>query len=400
MLPVLISGGGIAGLTLAIALASHGIASRIFEARRERPREGAGIQLGPNATRILSALDVAGRLAPDAVAPHCIIVNDGKGGGDLARLPLGQWIADRHGAPYWVVQRAALQEALWSAATAHELIQIEMGRGVKAVGDQTDSSEITARFADGSQVTGSILVGADGIRSRVRKFVSPDFDLDYAGVTAARALVPKDRIDSSFAEPATGVWLAPSGHIVHYPVDGGATIAIVAIAACPEPDGGWNVSVEADEVVARFQAMPARVRGLLDAADTWRQWGLLRPRGAVQWQRGRCILIGDAAHPIMPYLAQGGAMAIEDAFELAATIAAADADGATSDMTDELATFGQARQSRVAKVQAASIANGQAYHLGGLAAHARNTALRTLPGSLFMQRYDWIYGYRSDRRTH
>ena len=128
MLPVLISGGGIAGLTLAIALARHGIASRIFEARRERPREGAGIQLGPNATRILASLDLADSLAPDAIAPQCIIVNDGVGGGELARLPLGNWIAERHGAPYWVVQRADLQEVLWNAAVANERIQIGNAR--------------------------------------------------------------------------------------------------------------------------------------------------------------------------------------------------------------------------------------------------------------------------------
>ena len=144
-------------------------------------------------------------------------------------------------------------------------------------------------------------------------------------------------------------------------------------------------------IAERFGQMPDPLCELLSAAPAWRQWALFGTQGTLRWQRGRCVLIGDAAHPILPYLAQGGAMAIEDAFELAAAISRSGDDPA-----DALAAFGNHRQQRVEQVQAASIANGQAYHLDGLAARARNTALRTLPGSLFMRRYDWIYGYRSD----
>ena len=133
MLPALIAGGGIGGLTLAIALARHGIASRVFEARAERPKEGAGIQLGPNATRVLRALKLFDGLVPQAVAPDSIIVNDGVSGHELTRLPLGEWIERRHGAPYWVVHRAALLETLWLTATAEPLIQLETGRTVRHV---------------------------------------------------------------------------------------------------------------------------------------------------------------------------------------------------------------------------------------------------------------------------
>ena len=392
MLPVLIAGGGIGGLTLALALARYGITSRVFEARKKLPNEGAGIQLGPNATRILRSLGVADALEPRTVSPECIVVNDGTAAGRvLTRLPLGSWIADRHGAPYWVVHRAALQDVLWSAATTHELISIEMGHTVDDIGDGPNALEVTVGVTDVERATGSLLVGADGMWSRVREHVNPVFRLEYAGVTAARALVPRHQIGPRFAEMATGVWLAPNAHVVHYPVDGGDTIAIVAIGACAKPEGGWSVSVEADVIAERFSQMPDPLRELLCAAPAWRQWALFGTQGTLRWQRGRCVLIGDAAHPILPYLAQGGAMAIEDAFELAVAISRSGDDPA-----DALAAFGDHRQQRVEHVQAASIANGQAYHLDGLSARARNTALRTLPGSLFMRRYDWIYGYRSD----
>ncbi len=391
MLPVLIAGGGIGGLTLALALARRGIPSRVFEARKTTPDEGAGIQLGPNATRVLYSLGVADALEPHTVAPECIIVNDGIAGRELTRLPLGRWIADRHGAPYWVVHRAALQDVLWSAATTHELIRIEMGHAVDHISEQPNATEVTVGFTNLERATGTVLVGADGMWSHVREHVNPNFRLAYAGVTAARALVPRHQIGSTFAELATEVWLAPSAHVVHYPVDGGSTIAIVAIGVCAEPEGGWSISVEADVIAERFRQMPGPVRELLSVAPAWRQWALFGTQGTLRWRRRRCVLIGDAAHPVLPYLAQGGAMAIEDAFELAAAIA-----DSGDDSADALAAFGNHRQRRVEQVQAASIANGQAYHLDGLAARARNAALHTLPGSLFMRRYDWIYGYRSD----
>lgn len=390
MLPVLIAGGGIGGLTTALALARHGIASHVYEARPKLPREGAGIQLGPNATRILRSLGMADALEPYTVSPDCIVVNDGVRGRELARLPLGTWIAQRHGAPYWVVHRAALLDALWSAAKAQSRITLGWGRTVAHIEDRADAAEVTVRFADGDSASGSMLIGADGLWSRVRTHVDPGFRLVYSGVAAARAVLSRDQVTPAFAAPVTGVWLAPNAHIVHYPVDGGERVAIVAIAACAEPRDGWSVAVEADDVAARFAGMPNAVRAFLGAAAQWRQWALFGTEGGSTWQRGRCVLIGDAAHPILPYLAQGGAMAIEDGYELAATMAAWDLDA-----DQALPAFVRQRRHRVDRVQATSIANGQAYHLTGLAARARNAALRGLPGALFMRRYDWIYGHRS-----
>ncbi|MGI9480019.1 MAG: FAD-dependent monooxygenase [Hyphomicrobiaceae bacterium] len=388
MLPVLIAGGGIGGMTLALALAQHGFRSRILEARSALPTEGAGIQLGPNATRLLQRLGVSDALQKSAVSPDCIIVGDGVAGGELARLPLGKWIARRHHAPYWVVHRASLQNALWSAIRDHPLVSFELGRPVRTISDQTGQPEVTADFGDGGKVSGAILVGADGLWSRVRAHINPSIQLAYTGVAAARALIPRRAVERRFAQNATGVWFAPIAHVVHYPVDGGDTVAIVAIGTCQEQSEGWNIAVDENVIAERFIKMPEAVRDLLGSAQDWRQWALFKPQGPTIWHHGRCVLIGDAAHPILPYLAQGGAMAIEDAVELADVVATAPDDPASV-----FPAFARKRKARVERVQAASIANGRVYHLDGLAAAARNITLRTVPGQFLMRRYDWIYGY-------
>jgi salicylate hydroxylase len=392
MMPILIAGGGIAGLTTAIALARHGIASRVFEARTEPPREGAGIQLGPNATRLLEALGLAKPLAPAAVTPHCIIVNDGVSGREVTRLPLGEWMTRRHRAPYWVVHRAALHDVLLAAAQCEPRITIETGRRIAQISEGSAFDLINVNFDDGGEAEGAALIGADGIWSCVRNHVNPEFKLKYAGVSAARAVVPRDPSLMLFGELVTGVWLAPDSHIVHYPIDGGANMAIVAIGKCAEPGDGWNSAVDNGEIAARFQRMSRSIRSVLDLADTWRQWPLYETVNGGNWSKGQIVLIGDAAHPILPFLAQGGAMAIEDGYEIAAAIAGNVNHGRVS-LTD----FWRGRRRRVERVQAASAQNGRAYHLDGAGALARNIALRSLPGAMFMQRYDWIYGYDTNR---
>ena len=399
MKPVLIAGGGIGGLTLAISLARHGIASHILEARPALTREGAGIQLGPNATRILQTLDVTPALGGHVVSPEYIAVNDGRSGHELTRLPLGAWLEERHGAPYWVVHRAALHDALQSAVAKEPLVTLEMGRALVAIDDAAglERAAITAHVSDGGDATGSILVGADGLWSRARAHVAPAAKLTYSGMVAARARVARDAAGTPFSGTGaaqragwTGVWLAPNAHIVHYPVEGGDQIALVAICKLAEPSDGWSTQIGTDEIARRFGHMPDAITQLLKKADNWQQWPLFTLSKATHWSRGRCVLIGDAAHPILPFLAQGGALAIEDAFELAGAIGRARRDPACA-----IKTFVNHRRQRVAGVQAASAANGRTYHLDGAGAFARNMALRLAPRHALMKRYDWIYGYRS-----
>lgn len=388
MRPVLIAGGGVGGLTLALALAKNGHTSRVFESRSQPPREGAGIQLGPNATKIIGAIGLSEALQPHIVQPECIVVHDGVTGRELTRLPLGSWLAGRHGSPYWVVHRAALHEVLWSAAQSSPLITLETDRSVKAVNEDGEAKTVTIRFGDGHVAAGDILVGADGLWSNVRRHVNPGFKLEYTGLTAARTVVPRAALEGRFLEPVTGVWLSPRAHVVHYPINAGRDLAIVAIAARDAVTKDWADCVSAAIIAERFKTMPRVLLTLFESAAEWRQWGLFRAAGDTHWHDARCILIGDAAHPILPFLAQGGAMAIEDGFELAEALAAR-----PPDLSQTLQHFTQRRRQRVMRVQQASAANGKAYHLSGVAALARNVALSSLPGATFMKRYDWIYGH-------
>jgi salicylate hydroxylase len=383
---VLIVGGGIAGLAAALAFARSGIASHVLEQRREPAEEGAGIQIGPNGTRILAALGVATTLAPHVGIPAAIAVHDGLTGRELARLPLGKWIAERHGAPYWVAHRGDLHAALLERAHAEPLVRISMNF---QVANSTATNGNTAVVAvDKRRASGIALIGADGLWSRIR---SEHFDTSAPqpiGRSAARAILPAEEVPDAFRESVTGVWMAPGAHIVHYPVRANSEIAIVVIYANKRTNGGWETSVHpvvVREQVARF-AEP--IRGLIRGVCQWRQWSLFSHRALHHWTKGRIALMGDAAHPVLPYLAQGAVLALEDAEALAASLATDWIDPAAA-----LRSYEVSRRRRTMRVAAASRRNGQLYHLSGALAIARDFALRILPGDWLMASYDWLYDW-------
>ena len=386
-MPVLIAGGGIGGLATAIALAHQGIASRVLERRSQFSEAGAGIQLGPNGVRALRRLGIARDLAPSVGRPGEIKVFAGGSGAVLTRLPLGDWIEARHGAPYWVVHRQDLQESLLVGARRSGLI--ELVPGFEVVSFVTGSEAVRIEGSDGRGAEGRALICADGIFSRLRAHIDGRARLRFAGKTAARAV-----LDASAAAPildadAIGVWMAPNAHVVHYPVRGGREIAVVVIM--DEDWQGEEWSAPADP--ARLQAALAPFAPSLQAALTpitdWRRWALFDRDPLAKWSLGRATVLGDAAHPLLPFLAQGGSLALEDAVTLADTVAAAG-----EDVEIGLATYEQARRVRTTRVMAAARRNGRIYHLSGVAALARNAVLRALPPAQIMAGYDWAYGWR------
>lgn len=395
---MLIAGGGIAGLTTALALARRGIAAQVFETRTGPISEGAGIQLGPNATRILIDLGLQERLAPHVVVPAGIVVHDGVSGRELTRFPLGTTIRRCHGAPYWVVHRADLYKALLEAAEADPLITIAPGQTVKAV-EAIGSTGIRVRMAEGGSMDGNFLVAADGLWSRLRALVAPSAGLEKTDVTAARTVLPMNTVPEHFRAPVTGIWLAPDSHVVHYPVHGGKSLAIVAIAPGGEAGSDWNTSVDADLVTARFARLPKALAQMFATAQSWRQWALMRGGITFRPESGGAgsnadlpmIFLGDASHPIQPFLAQGGAMAIEDAAVFADVFAAA-----ATDTSNVMFGFEARRRRRIERVRAASIENGRIYHLSGVARTMRNALLSLTPGAATIRRYDWLYGWRRD----
>jgi salicylate hydroxylase len=391
--PVLIAGGGIGGLALALALARHRRPSIVLERQPVPTAAGAGIQLGPNGVRALRWLNVADALQSQVGMPEAIAVRAGASGRSLARLPLGGWIAGRHGAPYWVMHRGDLHGALAEAAAAHPLIEMRTGFEVAAIA-QTDAG-VSVRDAAGQALHGPFLIGADGLWSAVRQAMLPGCAPQPAGAVAVRTVVPAaaaNRLDAS----AVGVWLNPAAHVVHYPVRGGREIAVVVIAredgAIPARGGrGWDVEADADRLRRRLAPFHASLTETLMPASgptwPWRQWTLHTLPPLPAWVHGRICLLGDAAHPMLPYLAQGGALALEDAIVLAHCL------DAHAGAPAALARFAALRMPRARRVQAASLRQGRIYHMALPLAWGRDAVLSLASGSRLMAGYDWLYAW-------
>lgn len=395
-LPVLIAGGGIGGLATAIALALRGIPTRILERRPEFGEVGAGIQIGPNGVRVLRTLGVFELLAPHAGAPAGISIRDGVSGHSLAVLPLGQAIETRLGAPYWTAHRADLHTAL--LARARQFSSIRFTMGFEARGFNSTVSSVRAKLSAGEDVEGAALIAADGLWSSLRASVAPEVRAVPAARRAYRAVIPANAAPAALAATRmTGLWLAPGAHVVHYPVRGGQEIALVVIVADREGTEGWNAAVTTEEVRAFSDRLAAPLRSLIAAAETWAAWTLYEMPRLPRWSRGRVALLGDAAHPTLPFLAQGAVMALEDALVIAASLSRQLAVGGADLPRIEAAfsDYEKSRRTRVYRVIDAAQRNGQVYHLSGAAALARNLVLQATPGSRLIAGYDWLYGFET-----
>jgi salicylate hydroxylase len=384
---VAIAGGGIGGIATAIALATHGIPSRVFERRATFPEEGAGIQIGPNGTHILGSLGVADLLRRQAATPDALSVRDGATARELTRLPLGSWIAGRHTSPYWTAHRKDLHVALRQRADADPLITLTTGVDIVSVIDE--GADIRAVAANGETFNASILVAADGIWSKLRQHVTADALPQPIGKIAFRSVTPADALPTELAPNAVHIWLAPDGHVVHYPVNHGRDIALVIIADDDASDTEWDLPSSNEAAQQKVRSFAAPVRDLVAKAGPWRRWALHSLPELGSWSAGRTVLLGDAAHPVLPFLAQGAVLALEDATTLAACIA-----GQSNDIAAALRNYERTRRPRVRRVAEASRRNGRIYHMAGINAVARNTAMRLTPPNRVMAGFDWLYGWR------
>lgn len=384
---VAIAGGGIGGIATALALAGHGIASEVFERRAAFPEEGAGIQIGPNGTRILQRLGVAEFLQPRAATPDCLSVRESKSGRELTRLPLGAWIARRHGAPYWTAHRRDLHAALRQRAEADPLI--ELRTGVEIVSFTQHNDGVTATGSGGEVSNASALVCADGLWSNLRNQVAPGAAAQPVGKVAYRCVIPAGNIPSEITPDAVHIWLAPGAHVVHYPVNAGHDIALVVIGDDTMRERGWDTAASADTVHEKVRDYAPPLQALIAKAEAWRCWSLYRMPPLERWSNGHATLLGDAAHPVLPFLAQGAVLALEDAMTLAASLA-----DRKSTVEASLQNYEHARRQRAYRVTEASQRNGVIYHMPGPAALARNTTMRLAPPERVMARFDWLYGWR------
>jgi 3-hydroxybenzoate 6-monooxygenase len=385
---IAIAGGGIAGLSCAVALARRGHRITLVERADVFSETGAGIQLGPNGVHALAALGLVERLAGRVVRPARLVVHSGAGGRVVAAAELGDTIAARFGAAWFTVLRTDLQQALLDAA--RESPQIALRTGCAIAGYTERAGHIEARLADGSILAADALVGADGIRSTIRARMLADGAPADAGVVIYRALVPAGMVPDWAREADVHLWLMAGGHVVHYPVAAGASVNIVAMRQGTWSGEGWSAPVEPGEVFAAFAATAPALAEVLKAPGGWLKWaGRDRPPAA-RWSAGRAVLVGDAAHPVLPCLAQGAVMALEDAVVLAGLI-----EPDAGDPLPAFAAFQARRQARTARVQGESRRQARIYHLGGPARLARDAALATVfSGDRLTGRNAWLYRWQ------
>ncbi len=385
---IAIAGGGIAGLAAAVALARGGHRITLFERADAFSETGAGIQIGPNGMRALAALGLAGAVEAAAVRPGRLLIHGGSSGRLLAESALGKSIEARFGAPWLTVLRTDLLAALLAAAGKLPGIALHTACAVAGYAKRADGIDVT--LADGSSLAADALLGADGIRSCVRRQMLVDGDPSDNGLAIYRALVRSGEVPDWARRPEVHLWLLPRGHVVHYPVAAGACVNIVAMAESSWTSEDWSVPSEPAEAMAHFSTAAPALAGVLKAPARWLKWaGCDRPP-APRWSDERCCLIGDAAHPVLPCLAQGAVMALEDAVVLARLLPPA-----ADDPRPAFAAFQAARMNRTARVQRESRHQARIYHLRGPARLARDAVLAgLLSGDRLTERTSWLYRWQ------
>lgn len=393
---IVIAGAGIGGLTAALALAARGFRIVVLEKAEQLEEVGAGLQLSPNASRVLVELGLTERLKLRAVTPEALCIMSARAGGELLRMPLGEAASARAGAPYWVVHRADLQSALAGAVADHPDIDLKLGATFEDVAPHAKGLTVvhrsgTIRRSD----LASALIGADGVWSTVRQHLFPEVQPRFSGLIAWRGTLDATQLPKDFTARRVQLWMGPNAHLVAYPIAGGRQINVVAVLPGTWNRPGWSTQGDPFEVMDAFAAprWPPPARMMLTAVDNWRKWALFGVPNGCPWSQGPVALLGDAVHAMLPFAAQGAGMAIEDAAVLARHLSL-EAAGSAAGIAAALKQYGRARQARVRRVQRTARQQGRIYHLSGPLAIARDLAIRALGPERMLARQDWIYGWR------
>ena len=398
---VLIAGGGIGGMAAALACARSGWKVRLFERAAHFSEVGAGIQLGANVTRVLQDWGMSAGLARFAAYPPRLQVRDVRSGRELGSLRLGNHALEKYGAPYATIHRADLHGLLLAAVRAQGTVQLHQDTTVSGFDATTGGVRVATVRATGTAgpvVEGNALIGADGLWSRVREVLLRDGPPRPSGHLAYRALVPQASLPATLRSQDVTAWLGPRLHVIGYPVCAGTALNVVAFVhgsppgadASPGALAHWDHNANAADLRAALAGCASPLRDLVHAIDHWRLWVMSdRPpmTGPHQQAQGRVALLGDAAHPMRPYLAQGAGMAIEDAQALGGVLQQA---GTRKDVVDALARYAQMRWRRNARVQARAERNGRIFHATGPMRWGRNLAMRLLGERLLDM--PWLYG--------
>lgn len=392
---VIVAGAGIGGLTTALALARCGFQVSILEQAPRLEQTGAGIQLGPNASRVLLALGLGPKLEPAITVPQSIRVMSGGSGREIARIPLGSTIEQRYGAPYWVVHRGDLQSALVSAVVETRGAELKLGVRVdEFAADPNGIAVYGHRGRESVEKHGIALIGADGLWSSVHALLHRRSPPIFGHRTAWRATISADAIPSEFRGALVHLWLGTGAHLVHYPVKEGRVMNLVGIVHDEWQEQGWSAAGERDEILRHFPrgTWSETARALIALPDRWLKWALYDGQSPFRGGAGPVTLIGDAAHPMLPFLAQGAGMAIEDAAVIADCLAR------FRNPSDALRDYEVARRVRTARAQQMSRKQGKIYGLSGPKAVIRDMGMSLLGGERLLARQDWLYSWKPPAR--
>ncbi len=382
---VVVAGGGIGGLSAALALAKKGYAVTVLEQAPQFGEIGAGIQIGPNAFHAMDWLGIGDAGRAKAVYVDKLIIMDGMSGEEISNLPIDQPFRDRFKNPYAVIHRADLHGVLYDGCRAHP--DVTLVNNERVVAYETTATGAKVVTEAGNTYAGDAVVGADGVRSKIREQMTGGDALKLSGHVAYRAVLPIEDMPEDLRWNAVALWAGPKCHMVHYPLQGWKTFNLVATFVTDIENVGSNEPGTPEEVLSRFGNVVPRARNLLEVPKAWRRWVLADRDPIENWTDGNVVLLGDAAHPTHQYFAQGACMALEDAVCLGHELERHD-----GDFNAAFLAYQTARIPRAYRVVLSSRELGRVYHAQGVERLVRNQWLGSKSPTQFYDGLEWLYG--------
>ena len=383
-LRVAIIGGGIGGLSAALHLLKAGLDVQVYEQAPRIGEIGAGIQISPNASRLLIGLGLNPALDKAGVRPQAVHQRRWDDGRTLQRAPVGKQVEETFGAPYYHFHRGDLAELLGNAVPPE---RVHLGH--RLVGLDETADKVIARFDNGARAEADVLVGADGIHSKVHALTFRPEKARFTGCVAWRGLIPAERVRHLDIEVASHNWMGPDGHVVHYWVGAGRFMNVVCVTEHGDwAEEGWTIPGRVADVAARYQAWHPMVRSLIAALPETFVWALHDRTELPQWSKGRVTLLGDACHPMLPFMAQGAAQSIEDGAALASLLKAM-----PGDVPHALQRYEVLRKPRATRLQEASAANRVRFHLHDGPEQQKRDAAMANSGDRSIANIGWLYAH-------
>ncbi len=387
-LPVLVAGGGIGGLAAALALTRQGFDVKVLEQAAALGEIGAGLQVGPNGFAAFDALGVGEIARSKAVYTDFMVMHDALDEYQVGHIPTGEAFLKRFGNPYAVIHRADAHMALLDGAKASDRIEVATGTQVQRI--EQDEEGVTVFDSQGGQHRGVALIGADGVKSAVRRQYVGD-EARVSGHVVYRAVVDKKDFPVDLQWNAASIWVGPNCHLVHYPLRGGEQYNVVVTFHSRDKEE-WSVRMGSrEEVLSYFDGICPKARQLIELPKDWSRWATADREPIGQWNFGRVTLLGDAAHATLQYLAQGACMAMEDAVTLGEALRVND-----NDFDKAFALYQRCRVARTARIVLSAREMGRIFHAKGVERLVRNELWKNRSPERFYDAMEWLYGWNLD----